>query len=399
MQTTSSHSDNASRQSEMILFASGTRADWGLLSPLIHALRKKGAKVGVAATNMHLRPECGLTVNEIRADGFEPVAEIPLAGPPAAMTAMATSGFAELFNRIVPKAVVILGDRFEMLGVATAALLTGVPVVHIAGGTVSEGAFDDSIRHAISKMATLHFPETEQCRLRLLAMGEDPQCVVTAGAIGVTNVLATPLMQRDEFEQSIGMAISGTLIVATLHAATLQEMDPEMQMQAFLSGLSTAMRNDPQLQVLLTYPNNDVDIFPMIRRIEEFAATWGKLRVAVVPSLGRVRYMTALSLASAVAGNSSSGLVEVPSMGIPTLDVGPRQAGRECGPSVLHCGMQPHEIAKGIEMVLSPDMKDLASKRENPYHRPDTVSLMAEKIMNFHFTRFPQKKFHHNNIC
>lgn len=381
----------------MIAIATGTRADWGLLSPLATELCRRGHRVGVMATNMHLRTDCGYTVDEIMRDGFVPVAEIPAEGTPSQITAAATAGFAAAFGRLHPRAVVILGDRFEMLGVATAALLCGVPIIHIAGGTVSEGAFDDSIRHSISKMATLHLTETERCRKRLIAMGEQPVQVITTGAIGVENVLKTPLMTREELETSLGWRITGRLIVATLHAATLSSVSPRQQMRDFLSGLDIVMHRHEDIQVLLTYPNNDVDPAPQIALLEEFASAH-KDRVCLVPSLGRVRYMSALHLANAVAGNSSSGLVEVPSMGIPTLDVGVRQAGREHGPSVWHCGPTAVEVAEGLEYVLSDPMQTLAARRENPYCRPHTASLMADAIEACDFRPYPVKKFYESTI-
>ncbi len=379
----------------MIAIATGTRADWGLLSPLATELRRRGNTVGVMVTNMHLRDDCGHTVDEIIRDGFTPVAEIPTEGTSAQITAATTAGFAAAFDRLRPRAVVILGDRFEMLGVATAALLCGVPIIHIAGGTISEGAFDDSIRHAISKMATLHLTETERCRKRLIKMGEQPAQVVTTGAIGVENVLKTPLMTREELEASLDWRITGRLIVATLHAATLSSMSPLQQMQEFLCGLAAVMQCQEDLQILVTYPNNDVDSTPQIALLEEFASKWGH-RVCLVPSLGRVRYMSALHLASAVVGNSSSGLVEVPSVGIPTLDVGIRQAGREHGPSVWHCGSTATEVAEGLEYVLSDKMQTVAAQLDNPYSRPHTASLMADAIEDFGFKPYPVKKFYEN---
>lgn len=380
----------------MIAIATGTRADWGLLSPLAHELQHTGHEVGVMVCNMHLDPRCGNTLDEIRRDGFEPVALIPTPGSAAQATAAATAGFAEAFGRLKPRAVVILGDRFEMLGVATAALLSGVPIVHIAGGTVSEGAFDDSMRHAISKMATLHLTETEACRDRLLRMGEQPGSVVVTGSIGVENVMKTPLMTPGELAESLGWEPGEEYIVATLHAATLDPvLRPAEQMRNFLDGLSQvmAMPAYSRLRVLLTYPNNDTALRPLIELMEAFGQRWGA-RVHTVPSLGRVRYLSALRGALAVAGNSSSGIVEVPSAGVPTLDVGVRQAGRECGPSVVHCGSGAADVARGLLEVLSPDVQALAARRINPYHRDGTAAAMGRAITEFDFHPFPSKKFY-----
>lgn len=374
-----------------ILIATGTRADWGLLHPLAEELRQRGANVKVAATNMHLLAECGDTAREIAADGFGPDYRVPASGNPAEIASAALSGFHKLLSETKPDVLVLLGDRFEMLGAASGALLAGVPIVHIAGGTVSEGAFDDSIRHAITKMASLHLVETEKCRHRVMQMGEDPTSVVTAGALGVYNALNIPLMTKKELEESLGMELEGDVIVATLHAATLDTIPPLQQMHNLISALEEQiLRNG--VKVVFTYPNNDVDSALLIEAIEEFAHRH-PVNVKAIPSLGRVRYLSLLRHAAAVVGNSSSGLVEVPSAGIPTLDIGIRQRGRECGASVLHCGPSREEISAGLEKILSEEMRQVASNTPNPYFKADTPSLMAEVILRHEWHPYPQKKF------
>lgn len=375
-----------------ILIATGTRADWGLLLPLVCELRNRGAEITVGATNMHLDPALGHTVDEIRADGFDPV-EIPASGTAPTVTAMATRGFADLFNCERPDCAVILGDRFEMLGVATAALLSGVGIVHIAGGTVSEGAFDDSIRHAITKMATLHLVETDRCRHRVIRMGEEPDRVITAGAPGVYNVMRVPLLSREELERSLSFTFPTRTLLVTLHPATLDPVSPVDRMRDLIKVLEEFMDNDPEIGVLFTYPNNDTDPRPQVEMIEEFASRHPE-RAVTSPSLGRVRYLSALKVCAAVVGNSSSGLVEVPSAGIPTLDIGIRQKGREAGPSVLHCGASLQEIRSGLAEVLGKRMQRIAADKSNPYYRPDTPAIMADAILNYHWEPFPQKRFY-----
>ncbi|MDE6447989.1 MAG: UDP-N-acetylglucosamine 2-epimerase (hydrolyzing), partial [Muribaculaceae bacterium] len=343
--------------------ATGTRADWGLLQPLASSLRKHGAEIRVFATHQHLMPDMGDTVAEIIADGFTPAERIPAEGSAARIMAMAAAGFADALPRHALDALVILGDRCEMLGVASAALLCGVPVVHVAGGTVSEGAFDDSVRHAITKMASLHFPETRACAERLLRMGEDPARVVTAGALGVSNTMTVSLMHREALTASLGGWDPGTdFLVVTLHAATLADGNPlEVQenMLAALEALPEPMR------MILTYPNSDVDPAPLIASLHDFAARM-KGRALVIPSLGRVRYLSAVALARGVVGNSSSALVEVPSLGTPAVDIGTRQSGREHGPSVIHCGTSRPEIAAALEQLLSPSKQHLPARSINP---------------------------------
>lgn len=383
---------NSSR-SKRIAVATGTRADWGLLKPTADELLRRGCDVTVLATNMHLQETYGNTIEEIIADGYNPV-RIPSPGlTPAEITASALKGFSEWFHTNVPDTVVILGDRFEMLGVATAALLEGIPVAHIAGGTVSEGAFDDSIRHSITKMATIHFPETELCRGRILQMGENPTDVVTAGATGVWNILNNPLMNKADLERDLGFRFNGKTLMATLHPATLETISPLLQMESFLSALSSLMAEDPEVSVILTYPNNDSNSDEITEAMINFANNHGD-RVLLRKSLGRLRYLSALQFCKGVVGNSSSGIVEVPSEGIPTLDIGIRQKGREHGPSVIHCGTSEQEILDGLHYILSEEIQGIAAKRINPYQKDDTPSIIAGTIERYPFLRYPAKRFH-----
>lgn len=371
--------------------ATGTRADWGLLQPLAATLRERGADVVIFATHQHLIAGMGDTLDEIRRDGFEPYALIEASGTAAETMAQAATGFSRALPKSALDAIIILGDRCEMLGVCSAALLCGVPVVHIAGGTVSEGAFDDSVRNAITKMATLHFPETELCRERILRMGENPEAVVTAGAIGVENTLKVKRLTREELAASLdGWDPGERFLVVTLHSATLETASP-LEIQETLLDKLAALPED--IRFILTYPNSDVDPRPLIEGLHAFEHRMSG-RAKVVPSLGRVRYLSAVALSQGVVGNSSSALVEVPSLGVPSLDIGIRQQGRECGPSVIHAAATPDAIAAGLGRLLSDEMRDIARRCENPYSRPGTASLMADRILAGEFHPYPKKRFH-----
>ncbi|MDE7159695.1 MAG: UDP-N-acetylglucosamine 2-epimerase (hydrolyzing) [Muribaculaceae bacterium] len=377
-----------------IAIATSTRADWGLLSPLAHELRDRGVRLTVMATGMHLDNSYGHTVDEIITEGFTPMCIEASAEPDAAVQAAAVlAGFAAALREVKPDAVVILGDRFEMLSVATAATLTGVPIVHIAGGTVSEGAIDDNIRHAITKLSTLHLVETEKCARRVMAMGESPESVVVTGAAGVENIMATPRMGREALEESLGWHFGPENILATLHAETRGELSPREAMAGFLAGVGEVMEERPGLHLILTYPNCDVPPEPQIELMLEFERKMGG-RVKTVPSLGRVRYMSALDIVDAVIGNSSGGIVEVPSAGVPVLDVGSRQRGREHGPGVIHCAPDRESVARGVRRVLGEEARVVASRRENPYSCPGTSRLMADAVMAWDFHPFPSKKFY-----
>ena len=377
--------------------ATGTRADWGLLSGIAVALRgRPDCHVTVLATNMHLQERYGMTVNEIKADGFDKdVVCVPMPDtgdtPVGTVDAMAVcmSGMARALAELSPDVIVILGDRFEMLATATAALMLRVPIVHIAGGEISEGAIDDSIRHAITKMASLHLTSTEPYRRRVIAMGEEPQRVINTGSIGVWNLLNEPLMTREELEKSIGFSLPQGSMLVTFHPATLDSADTSTRCRELLAALDRF----PDSHLLITYPNNDAQGRVIIDMIEDYAAR-NPGRVRVIPSLGKLRYLSALRCVSAVVGNSSSGIIEVPSMGIPTVNIGIRQRGRLCSDSVIHCGDSADEIAGAIAETLSPQGQARAKAAENPYVRPDTLSLSVKAIAETPLESIRTKKFH-----
>ena len=365
----------------MIAIATSTRADWGLLTPLIAEFRKQEMPYTILASNMHLLPEMGMTIDEIRATGEAPV-EIPTAGATISDTLASTTRLhGEWFAANRPQAVVILGDRYEMLGVASAATINGIPIIHIAGGTVSEGAMDNAIRNAISQLASLHLTETEKCAARLEGMGIDKQNIVVTGAIGVWNTLNVPLMSRDELQESLGRRVPEKFFVGTLHAATLDSVTPEQQMEEFLAGIEGFMQARPGYGAILTYPNNDTDPAPLIAQLRAFEAKYPE-SVIVLPSLGMRRYLSAAALSEGVIGNSSSGIVEVASLGVPTLDIGIRQNGRERAVSVIHCDATRGAITMSLSLITTPMIKGIAAKRANPYFHPDTPSVIINAIKN-----------------
>lgn len=375
---------------------SGTRADWGLLSPVCRALAARSdIALTVVATNMHLSERYGHTVDEIRADGFEPV-ELPMdadaEGDAARVASMACcmEGAAAIIESVRPDVALILGDRFEMLAIASACLMMRVPVAHIAGGEISEGAIDDSIRHAITKMSSLHLTATEPYRRRVIAMGEDPGMVINTGAIGVWNLLHdTDLATAAELREFIGMDIDRTTVIVTYHPATLDDADIDGRVDA----LTGALDDVDGLRAVITYPNNDARGRRVIERLKAYAAGRSD-KVVLVRSLGRRRYLTAIRQAGAVVGNSSSGIVEVPSAGTPTVDIGIRQQGRLAADSVIHCGDTREEIASAIRIALGREMQLKAASAVNPYARHDTLQLIAEAVATTPLEKMRTKKFH-----
>ena len=366
----------------MIAIATSTRADWGLLTPLIAELKKREMPYVILASNMHLIPGMGMTIDEIYAAGENPV-EFPTAGANISETlANSTRMHGEWFASNKPDAVVILGDRYEMLGVASAATINAIPIIHIAGGTVSEGAMDNAIRNAISQLASLHLTETEKCAERLEAMGIDKKNIIVTGAIGVWNTLNIPRMNRMELQESIGWTLPEKFFVGTLHAATLDNVSPEQQMAEFLAGIERFIEARPGYGAILTYPNNDTDPTALIALLRDFESRHRE-SIKVVPSLGMRRYLSAVALSEGVIGNSSSGIVEVASLGVPTLDIGIRQNGRERAVSVIHCDATCSAITMSLSLITTPMIKGIAAKRANPYFHPDTPTVMTEAIVAF----------------
>lgn len=363
-----------------IAIATGTRADWGLLSPLAKELQIRGNEINIIATNMHYAPEFGMTFTEICDDGFEISRAIRTEGSPAEIMAKCMTGFVEALESLKPDCLIILGDRFEMLSAASAATLTKVPIVHIAGGTVSQGAFDDAFRHAITKMSSLHLAETDECRNRIIQMGEQPDRVFATGAIGVQNALKIPAMAKEELEDFLKFKLSGKTLLVTLHAATLDALSPERQMNNLIEALDSVA----DYNIIFTYPNNDVASEAMINSIVEYRNS-NPSRICAVPTLGRKRYLSVLRYVAGVVGNSSSGIVEVPSMRIPTLDIGIRQKGRIAADSVVHCSSETSDIIMGLKKITSPEFREHCLHTVNPYQKSDTIERMADIITSFSF--------------
>lgn len=378
-----------------ICIVTSTRADWGLLSSVARELRAyETVELQIIATNMHLDARYGMTVDEIIEDGFKVDERVEMnAGNDSAVeTAAATGkcliGVARALGRLNPDILVILGDRYEMLAVATAATIMRVPIAHIAGGEISEGAFDDNIRHALTKLSALHFTATDAYRNRVISMGENPKYVLNTGALGVYNIIHEPVIPKPELEKFIGIDINSSTLLVTFHPATMDPEPVKERCEALLQALDGFISS----HIIFTYPNNDPDGEVIIKMINEYAARYPG-RVAVVPSLGRRRYLSALHFVSAVVGNSSSGIVEVPTMRIPTVDIGIRQQGRIAASSVIHCEGEHDQIHQAISFALSPAGKRLALETDNPYAKRDTVTRIVDTLVHIRLDELYAKRF------
>ena len=397
-----------SKGSQKLILVTTTRADWGILSPLARALSQHpDVELTIAAANMHLSALYGHTIDEIRADGFDAVeigaCEVDdTAASRSKLTASITCDMADIIERLKPDGIILLGDRYEMLGVATAAVIASVPIVHLHGGEISEGAIDDAVRHALTKMASLHLVATEKSAERIIRMGEEPRRVVRTGALGVENALTIKPLSIDELRQSLdGFHIDPkkTLLV-TFHPVTRHPLALSTHRQ--IDALLEALDNVPECNVIFTYPNNDTGSNEIIERIEQFA-TQRPDRVKAIASLGKQRYLSALWHVLAVVGNTSSGLLEAPSTTAVTIDIGPRQQGRERAETVIHVDDDAEQITRAIRQTIHQSQllpnKGL-SCNTNPYYKPEACRTAVEAITRLLPTLPPVKKFYspHNEI-
>ena len=349
----------------------------------------------VVATNMHLLPEYGNTYQEIEKDGFRIDAKVLMrkttddAYGVIASMAEEMNGMNEALRELCPDMVVILGDRYEMLVVATVAMLQRIPIAHLHGGEISEGAMDDSIRHSITKMSSLHFTSTEEYRRRVIQLGEQPERVFYVGAMGVENLKKVPLMRKLELEDSLNFKFEGLSVLVTYHPVTLGNRIPKDE----ISDLLKALDSFSSLKVLFTMPNSDQGGEEIRSAIEAYCVR-NEERCRCFKSLGVRRYLSALGYVTAVVGNSSSGLLEVPSAHIPTLNIGDRQKGRTRGASVVDVASDEASIVKGLQKVLSPNFRAFCKKTTNPYEKEGTAESIVKVISTYSLDTFLQKSFY-----
>jgi len=345
-----------------------SRSDYGHLRPVLEALRRApDLELLLLVAGMHLASEFGLTVRDIEADGFPISARVEMLGggdtpeAVAAATGRGVAGFGEAFARLRPDVVVVLGDRFEMLAAAVAALPFALPVAHIHGGEVSEGAMDNQIRHAITKLAHLHFASAEPHARRIAAMGEEPWRIHTVGAPGLDRLATTEPLPRAALARELGLPEAGPWLLVTFHPVTLEYRDTAAHIAELLAALE---KTDGF--IVITYPNADTAGRLIIERIEEFAGRHPR-RCRLAKSLGERLYLSLLRHADLMIGNSSSGLIEAPSFGLPVVNVGSRQRGRLRGANVIDVEPSREDILRGIEAAQALPFRVRARAAANPY--------------------------------
>ncbi|MGD2119549.1 MAG: UDP-N-acetylglucosamine 2-epimerase [Chromatiales bacterium] len=332
----------------------GSRADWGLLKPVADAIAKDASlQLQLIATGSHLEAQYGNSIEHIRADGHEPDVEIPLklqTDSPASIThamARALHGMADAYEQLQPQLILLLGDRYEILAAAQAALIAKIPVAHIAGGDVTEGAFDDAIRHAISKLSHIHFATNQAAQKRLLQMGENPAHVHLTGSPALDQIRDMELLSQAQLQQSLGMSLNKPLLLVTYHPVTLAKQTGANELEALLSALD---HFSDKVSYVITGSNADTHGQSINQRLQQYTEQHDNCGFFM--HLGQQRYYSLMQLADAVVGNSSSGLYEAPSFNTPTVNIGDRQKGREMADSVINCDNSTDAIVTAIKQAL-----------------------------------------------
>ncbi len=379
-----------------ICVITGSRAEYGLLRWLMEEIRDDGRlALQIVATGMHLAPEFGLTYRDIERDGFTVTRKVEMllsSDTPAGITksvGLGTIGFAQVFEELVPDIVVVLGDRFEILAAAQAAMLARIPLAHLHGGELTEGAVDDAIRHAITKMAHLHFVAAPAYRQRVIQMGESPERVFDFGAPGLDAIERLPLLERAMLEESLGFRFGARNFLITYHPVTLGGRPSSEGLQA----LFAALDDFPDARLVFSRPNADSEGRELIALLDAYVEQH-RDRAAVFTSLGQLRYLSTLREADAMIGNSSSGLTEAPALKRPSVNIGERQKGRLRAASVIDCDEDAASIRAAIARALSPEFREQAASATPVYGQGDASRRIKEILVNVDLTALVQKHFH-----
>lgn len=378
-----------------VCVVTGSRAEFGLLKWLLRDIDTSPTMaLQLVVTGAHLSPEFGLTYREIEADGFriDRRIETLLASDTAVgatkSLGLGVTAFADAFADLTPDLLIVLGDRYELLAPVSAALLARIPVAHVHGGEVTEGAIDDAVRHAITKLSHLHFVATDAYRERVIQLGETPERVRVVGGLGVDAISRIKLLDKVALSQAIGFDFGERNLLVTFHPETLSSLSPQAQVGALLQALD----GFPEARLIITYPNADVGGQSIAALFEAYA---GKRPGAkVYRSLGQLNYLSCLQFVDGVVGNSSSGLLEVPSFHVGTVNIGHRQLGRPRAESVIDCGVDEAQIAAALNTLFSDAFRARLPGVKNPYGDGGAARQIVYELENTDFAMLLQKSFH-----
>ena len=381
-----------------VFLLSGSRAEYGSQNRLIRLLAEDSDfDVRLIVTGTHLSDAHGFTLSELIEDGVNPDYKIKVdvgsasSDATAAAFSVILTEATQIFLAERPDLLLLVGDRFETLAAALAAMFLNIPIAHIHGGEVTEGAFDDATRHSLTKMSHFHFVANEEFRKRVIQLGENPAHVYVVGGLGLDSIANTPLLTRSEVEDSLGFDLGDKVFMITFHPATNEGPDTKDHIRSLLDSLEGF--ND--FQILFTMPNADPNGLIIGKMIREYAAKHSN--VHVFDSLGQKLYLSCLPFVKCVIGNSSSGLSEVPSFGIPTVNIGNRQKGRPEASSVITTGNSTEEITSGINKALSSDFQTTAKSAKNPFGVEGATLNVFKLLKSLDLKKLKSKSFYDLN--
>ncbi len=383
-----------------VCVVTGSRSDYGLLRWVIQGLQDDSdLRLQIIATGMHLAPEFGLTYREIERDGFSLDRKVEMLVSSDTPEGIAKSmglgliGFGDALNQLQPDLMVVLGDRFEIFAAVAAALIARIPVAHLHGGETSEGAFDEALRHSITKMSHLHFVAAERYRQRVIQLGEQPERVFLVGGLGVDNIKRLKLLDRSELERSLDFKLGPRNLLVTFHSVTLESATAASQMAELLSALAELEHT----RLIITLPNADTSGRALIAMVQQFVAQHANARA--YPSLGQVRYLSAMAHVDGVIGNSSSGLIEAPALQKGTVNIGDRQRGRLQASSVINCEPSRRSIAAALKKLYSAEFQAGLSSVSNPYGAGGASEKVVEILKHHSLDGITKKVFHDLSVA
>ena len=378
-----------------ICVITGTRAEYGLLRWVMQGIKEDaGLTLQIVATGMHLSPEFGLTYREIEKDGFQIDRKVEMLTSSDTSVGIAKSmglgliGFADALNELKPNLIVVLGDRFEIFAAVSAALVARIPVAHLHGGETTEGAFDEALRHSITKMSHLHFVAAEPYRQRVIQLGEQPDRVFLVGGLGIDNIKRLKLLDRAELEAALDLKLSSRNLLITFHPVTLETSTAADQMAELLAALAE-LKNT---LLIFTLPNADTDGRILIQMVDQFVAMHPNSRAYT--SLGQLRYLSCIAHVDGVVGNSSSGLGEAPALKKGTVNIGDRQLGRLQANSVINCEPTQQSVEAALVKLYSADFQASLSGVINPYGEGGASEKVVKVIKRFEIDGIVKKSFY-----
>jgi len=379
-----------------VCIVTGTRAEYGLLYWLMKELEASTKlELQIIATGMHLSPEFGLTYRQIEKDGFtinKKVEMLLSSDSEVGITksvGLGMTGFADALNELNPDLIVVLGDRFEIFSAVTAAMIAKIPIAHLHGGEKTEGAFDESIRHSITKMSHLHFTATEGYRKRVIQLGEQPDRVFNVGAVGIDNIKRLKLLSKQKFEESIQFKLTKKNLLVTFHPVTLEDSTSQEQFNHLLNALNKLEAT----HIIFTKANADVDGRVINRLIDDYVSAHPETTITF-DSLGQLRYLSAMQYVDGVVGNSSSGLLEAPSFKIGTINIGDRQRGRIKATSVIDCLPTEESITKALQKLFSTEFTKSVIQTVSPFGNGGVAKKITAVIESSKLTGIIKKQFY-----